>query len=169
MSKAAFKKELALMTKEQLTQILLDSYDALAEFKEYYEFFLNPDVDKLMEKHSATITKELGKAKWGYSKAKITVLKNAVKKFIGFNPGPEAILNMLFLTLRKLGLAERCVDFKESQLNYIGFLVKQILKLAEDNQIVTETVTRLQGEIDYPYYTNFFKRHISDALKIGLG
>lgn len=164
MSKTSLKKELALMTNEQLIQIILDSYDANPEFKEYYEYFLNPDERKLIEKHDNVVSKELGKSKWNYSKARVTVIKNAVKKFIGYNPGPEAVMNMLFLTLRRLGLAERCVDFKTSHLNYIIALVKQIIKYGEEHEMALQTAQRLQEEINYPYYTQYFKQHIQEGL-----
>lgn len=116
MSKTALRKELQEMTTDQLRAIILDAYDARTEFKDYFEFFLNPDVDRLLEKYRTKIVKEVYRTKWGKSKARVSVLKKAVKEFIGYRPGPEAVLDMLFLTLHLLGTAERYIDMGSTQI-----------------------------------------------------
>lgn len=153
------------MSQEQIAQIVLDAYDANPEFKEYFDFFLEPDAEKLLEKHEKVIMKELSKIKWGYSKARTTVLKKAVKKFMGFNPGEEAILDMLFMTLNRLGITERYVNFKAPLMKYVVFITKQIIQYAELHQAVAETMARLQSEIDTTMYTVYFKRHITEGIQ----
>ena len=51
MSKALLKKELEKMSASQLRHLILETYEARKEFKEYFEFFLNPDAGKLREKY----------------------------------------------------------------------------------------------------------------------
>ena len=82
MSKTTLRKELKNMNREQLEQIILDAYDARTEIKEYFEFFLNPDVGKLLDKHKARLVKELNRTRWGRSKARVTILKLSVKYFM---------------------------------------------------------------------------------------
>ena len=151
------------MSHQQMVQIVLDAYSSMPEFKEYFEFFLNPDVDKLLAKHDEIVKRELSRTKWGYSKAKTTVLKKAVKKFIGFNPGPEAVLNMLFLTLERLGAAERYLNFKEPLMNYCSYLSAQILSYADENQLAAEAISRLGEMAKSPQYTSYFKKYIRQA------
>ena len=43
MSKAKLKKHLLSLTKEQITDIVLELYDARKEAKDYLEFYLAPD------------------------------------------------------------------------------------------------------------------------------
>lgn len=164
MSKTALKKELSTLSHDQLLQIVLDAYDANTDFKEYFEFFLNPNVEKLLEGHDKVIVKELGRVKWGYSKARTSIIKKAVKKFMGFNPGPEAVLDMLFLTLKRLGVNERFLNFSKPQFNYVILLVRQIIRFAEASRLVSDAMNRLAEELESSQYTTYFKQHIRDAI-----
>ena len=67
------------MSQEQLVQIIIDAYDARQETKEYFEFFLNPDVEKLFDKFRKDVMKEFNRTKWGRSKARVIVIKRQVK------------------------------------------------------------------------------------------
>ena len=51
MSKLRLTKEIKQLERHQLEQMILDAYAARKEIKEYFDFFLNPDVDKLIEKY----------------------------------------------------------------------------------------------------------------------
>lgn len=164
MSKTALKKELSSLTHEQIIQIIADAYDSSPEFKEYFEFFLNPDIKKLMEKSDKAIMKELGRVKWGYSKFRITVIKKIIKKFIGFNPGPEAVLDMLFMTLNRLALTERYTNFMDSQLKYVEALTRQIVHYAEEHELISDTMVRLNDEINCTQYTIYFRRFIAKGI-----
>ena len=50
MSKAKLKKHLLSLTKEQITDIVLELYDARKEAKDYPEFYLAPDCNAELEK-----------------------------------------------------------------------------------------------------------------------
>ena len=50
MSKAKLKKHLLSLTKEQITNIVLELYDARKEAKDYLEFYLAPDCNAELEK-----------------------------------------------------------------------------------------------------------------------
>lgn len=164
MSKSALKKELMTMNQNQLVQVILDSYEANSDFKEYFEFFLNPDVNKLLEKHEKAVTKEVTRSKYGYSKLRVTNLKKYVKKFIGFNAGIEANLDMFFLTLNLLGLAERYTNFNSSQIKYIEFLTKQIINYGNDHEVITTVMERLAIETEKPNYTIYFRDNVKRAV-----
>ena len=51
------------MDADQLRELILDVYSARKEAKEYFEFFLDPDVDKLRDKLWTVIEKELNRTK----------------------------------------------------------------------------------------------------------
>lgn len=153
------------MDHEQLEQIILDAYDARAEIKEYFEFFLNPDVGKLLEKHKARLVKELNRTRWGRSKARVTIIKRAVKDFMGFAPGAEAEFDMLFQTLDLLGTAERYVDFTPQLMRYVEFLARQIVAHADDRGVFSDIKPRLDAAIVNPNYSNYFRRTLREALE----
>ena len=46
MSKLRLTKEIKQLERHQLEQMILDAYAARKGIKEYFDFFLNPDVDK---------------------------------------------------------------------------------------------------------------------------
>ncbi|MDE6073056.1 MAG: hypothetical protein K2F80_00480, partial [Muribaculaceae bacterium] len=97
MSKNTLKKELDLMDRGQLVDIILDLYSNRPEAKEYFEFFLNPDIEKLREKVITKAQKELMRTKRGsYSRMRISKIKALDKYFASFNPGPEEVLDMKF-------------------------------------------------------------------------
>lgn len=50
MSKALLKKELAHLDRDQLVEVILNAYSSSKEAKDYFEFFLNPDAEALLEK-----------------------------------------------------------------------------------------------------------------------
>jgi len=164
MSKSALRNELRTMNSEQLQAIILDAYDARAEFKEYFEFFLKPDVNRLLEKHRAKLVKELNRTRWGHSKARVSVIKKAVKEFIGFRPGPEAILDMLLLTLHLLGSAERYIDMADTQIRYIKALAMQIVDFADNNEIASVALNRIGSMLQSGKYSNYFNRTISESI-----
>lgn len=114
MSKTALRKELEQMSAEQLRQIILEAYDARKETRDYFEFFINPDVKRFMEKQKSLIAKELSRVKWGRSRARVTVIKKAVRDFTSLNPGPEAVLDMIFAAIEEIGLADRFVTLTPS-------------------------------------------------------
>ena len=165
MSKAALKKELQKLDQEQLVQVILDAYEGRAETKEYFEFFLNPDIDKLMGKFEARIGKELNRTKWGTSKARVTVLKRAVKDFIGLNPGVDAVMDMLFTTVRYIGILERHVNLTDAQERFAGSVLAQIVDLADKHQIVAETMPRIEKLLDEELFSRYYRKMLGQSLE----
>jgi hypothetical protein len=82
MSKAALKKELQSLTKEQLTEQILGLYDAYTSVKEYCEHSLNPQSKKeLVEKYKAIIVKEFFPKSDRTGRTRFSVAKKAITDF----------------------------------------------------------------------------------------
>lgn len=165
MSKTILRKELARMDSEQLVQIILDAYDAKGEIKDYFEFFLNPDVEKLLGKHQARLDKELARTRWGQSKARVTVIKRAVKDFLGFAPGVQAELDMYFLTLSRLATAERYVTFTPVQERFVADLVSRIVKYGDEHLVFSDVADRFKRFFDNPVASARFARIVRNAME----
>ncbi len=58
MSKAKLKRTLLKMSSAEITQIVLDLYDARKEAKEYLEYWLNPDAEKELEKCKKAVERQ---------------------------------------------------------------------------------------------------------------
>lgn len=101
MSKTLLKKEIHSMTKAQLEELILDAYDFRKEIKQYFDYFLNPNVEKLYDTYSAAVCKELSRGKRGNSKARITVLRRLLREFAAYRPGYDMEINLLVYTIRR--------------------------------------------------------------------
>ena len=111
MSKAQLKKELQTLDKDQLIEVLLSTYSASAGAKEYLEFFLNPDENGLMEKKLKVVDKELSRTKYGYSKARISVLNKTLKEFASFGVPAFDVARFALQIFIRLIIEERWTHF----------------------------------------------------------
>lgn len=96
MSKAQLKKYLKSLTQEQLIQVILDTYDARKESKEYLEYFMNPD-DKAAHEKARNELYPIYFNKRGKTQSKL-VMSNAnkiVNDFIKLEPSSELVADLL--------------------------------------------------------------------------
>lgn len=164
MSKTTLRKELAAMSHEQLEEIIMEAYSRRPEIKEYFEFFLNPDVRKLFEKYMKVVEKELGRVKWRMSKARVTVMKRAVSTFISFGPPPEDILEFMRTVLASLGTVDRHLDLTPSQERYVEFLTRQMLAYGDEMRMADVALGKLAAVTGDVALSRRFKRLVSDAI-----
>ena len=144
MSKLRLKKELQALDKEQLIQLVLDAFDARRETKEYFEFFLNPDIGKLRAKSEIAISKELNRSRrGGYCKARISYIRQMIKDFASFHPGFEEHLDLLFYTVSYAMLSELHLNFSDTLERGIASLLQQIVDIADLNGVASQTMERL--------------------------
>lgn len=97
MSKPQLKKFLNTLTHEQLVQVILDTYDARKEAKEYLEYFMNPDDKAAHEKtHKAVFNHYFDKK--GKTRGKVSVkdANRTVADFIKLEPEPDLVADILF-------------------------------------------------------------------------
>lgn len=161
MSKAKLKKELSDMSREQLIDIILNAYDARKEFKEYFEFFLNPDVGAMMSKVELEIMKECRKSKHSYAKFKITNIKNTIKNFQGLNPGVEHVSDMMLVTIFHLMDMCYALYVADKQYDTIAKFVADSLTYADKNGCFEPFVTRL---IEFCKNRRFDDMYIKDMV-----
>lgn len=168
MSKSILRKELAHMSTAQLSEIILDAYDARPEFKEYFEFFLNPDVDKLNDKYSKIINKEFGRVHWGTSKARVTVLKKCVREFAAYNPGVDAVYNFMKDLLMKLAAVERLVNFTPAQMRYIQALATEMVKYGNANEMADRAINDAGTMLNHPNISKAVRLAIAEGVQAAM-
>ena len=81
MPKAKLKKHLLSLTKEQITDIVLELYDARKEAKDYLEFYLAPDCNAELEKSKKAIRNEFFPNPWIFRKAVICQMSKSHFRF----------------------------------------------------------------------------------------
>lgn len=143
MSKTQLKKELSTMDREQIIQVVLDAYSARKETRDYFEFFLNPDVDKLYDKTLAAIDKELMRGKHGRNTSRITVIRRAIKEFSAYDPGAEYVLRLMLDTLNHILIREKYVYYKETFEKGVHKLIDDIMAYADAHALVDTAASRL--------------------------
>ncbi len=167
MSKAQFKKELAAMDREQLTGLLLEAYDARKETKEYFEFFLNPDTDSLVEKYHKIIAKEFAREKRRYCRARITKIKEAIRDFASFHPGDDLILDMYIWTIRYAMAVEKRIDFPETLIKSLAALLSSAIIFADKALLTDRAMAAVDALLsDAVAGTIYMRRTLSDNFVI---
>jgi hypothetical protein len=113
MSKAAVKKELNKLTKEQLMEQVLDLYEKNKAVKEFYDFYLNPTNEKdLVKKYKKMIRREFNVENPMSGTEKFSVAKSAISDFRDLQPSPEALADvMLYLPESACELTNRYGDY----------------------------------------------------------
>jgi hypothetical protein len=166
MSKLQLKKELKQLTHEQLMELILDAYDARKEIKEYFEYFLAPDVKKLSEKYKVAISKELSRVKrGGYCKARISHIKSLLKEFASFQPGYEEEIDMMLFTIVYALISAESMYIADTLTNGIVDIMIKMIQLADRNYIADKTIARTN---DILHSDDFANLRLSRTLRIQL-
>lgn len=123
MSKTSLRRELERLDAAELRQLVIDIYESRREAKEYLDFFVNPDVDKMLGKYTAVVDKEFDRVMRRRVKPRMTRLRKAVKDFSSLDPGAEYVAELMCHTFQKLCAAGHLSCFKEAvQISTARFL-----------------------------------------------
>lgn len=165
MSKQALKRELSGLTAPQLVEVIMDAYASRAEIKEYFEYYLNPDVERLRQKYMKPVEREFRRSKRRMCGARVSHVTKALKQFRSFSPGAESEVTYMLDILRVMAAAERMVDFSDIQWNLVSRLVVDILDTADRAGIADRAVIPLMRMTadDNTDTTRYFKRALRDA------
>ena len=128
MSKTQLKKELQSMDAEQMRELVLDLYTARKDFKDYFEFFIDPDVEKLTEKYTLAIDKELHRQRRGYLATRFSTIRKTVKEYESYGIGADHVLRLMCHVLKTAVDNERCFYVKPAFMNGIEKTAADILK-----------------------------------------
>ncbi len=131
MSKIALKKELAGLSHEQIIDVVLTAYSANKAIKDYFDFFADPDVEKLYDRFMREITKEIMRGKYRLSTARISRIRKWLKDFEGFNPGVERVRDLRLATIDRLIEQEKIKIYSDT-------LIRGTLKLLNDTIVYAD-------------------------------
>ncbi len=96
MSKRQLKSHLVTLSKEQLTEHILELYTILKPVKEYYDFYLNPNEKEMSEKYKTIIVNEFYPGgKYTEPKTRFSVAKKAIADFRNLKPSPMLIGDLM--------------------------------------------------------------------------
>lgn len=143
MSKLQLKKELKTLDSDQLRELILDVYTSVKPARQYFDFFLDPDVDKLSDRYMRAILKEMNRCSRSRCKSRISVIKATIKEFESYGPGAEHVLALWFEAVR-LGLDNiRAYWCSEAFQRGIYRLAEDCLRYADSNLLLDKAVEKL--------------------------
>ena len=152
------------MSADQLRSIILDAYGARPEIKEYFEFFLNPDTDRLLERASILASREMSRTKWGRSKARASVLKKLVRNVTSLNPGPEAEMRVMRMLLASIASTANFVDLTAPLENLSVALARGIIDTGERAMLADMAHSMLDSFIADGRFRLAFRHFIAENI-----
>lgn len=167
MSKLQLKKELSALSHDQLVELILEAYSARKDVKEYFEYFLNPDEHKLLEKYQKEVAKELSRTRrGGYSKARISVLKRLIGDFESFQPSLTARVDLMLFILSFGVDAELYQWFSPPLAKGMEWVMLRAVDVAADNEDSERVIALIDALLNSDGYgRRAFRRGLSESLR----
>ena len=167
MSKIQLKKELKNFDREQLIQLILDVYSARKDAKAYFDFFVNPDVETLIEKYKKALFKEMNRGKYRDSKARISKIKQLLKEFASYGIDIEYQIQLALYVIDLSLEVERRLYYSKTLYNGMQAILQDVLTMADKAAVFEETITQinkiLSGNKGTRHYVNFLKRALEES------
>lgn len=169
MSKTQLKRELQHLDADQLRELLVEVYEARKEAKEYLDFFINPDIDKMMEKYKTAANKEIGRVTRHRARPRVTRLRKLIKDFSGFNPGAEYEAELMTYIIEQFCSIGADNWIKESTQQSMAKHVGSTLVFIDRHGIVNDYLPRITKAIEnmkpVNFYCSGFKRLLRETVE----
>ncbi len=165
MSKAKLRKELASLETEQLIEVILEAYDAHPKIKEYFEYFVNPNIEKLLERYTSKLEKEILRYRRGYSKMRVTVVKQLLNEVATRKPSVEEEMKLRKHVLHLLGSILTAYYTTATQQRLVGYCTTEFLKFANQNGVASEAIATLNVFIENRSFAFEFRNEIAKAIE----
>lgn len=163
MSKTALKKELSTFTGDELVKVILDVYSVSKEAKQYFEYFLHPDPDALLNKKIDVIAKEVSRSKRGYSRARISRIKAEIKEFESYGVGADYVCRLMVYTLRMLTGEFSYLYYTEAFLGSIRKFVNELILYANKNEMLSQAMSDINELASSKLGTPNFRKMVLNA------
>lgn len=165
MSRTELKKALAGMSREQLQEMILDIYSARKDAKEYFEFYLNPDVNALLAKYRTAIYKEFERTRRGRSTARISRIKKAIRQFDSFSAGASYTITLILDSIRAADDACFRCYLTDTQLRSFSSLLQLAIDYANKNASFLFLIENLSALLKKENFTRRFYNSLCEILE----
>jgi hypothetical protein len=96
MSKSTLKQHFQSLTKEQVSDLVLQVYDSVKPAKEFMEYYLNPNEKEILEKYRKIIIQKFYPDTKSFDpKIRFSVCKKAISDFRALKPSPELLADLM--------------------------------------------------------------------------
>lgn len=165
MSLRTLKKEIQTLDQDQLRNLIVEVYNAKLPAKTFLDFYLDPDVNALIEKYQKNILKELSRVKYGRCIARITRLQKYIKEFECFATGSEDALGLRLFVLRNLIAVSRYRELSPTLLRGVAKFIQQTVAYADKNMIFDSAFSGLKETIESTDGSRRFKSYIRTIIE----
>lgn len=168
MSLTTLKRTLAQMDAAQMADLITDLYKSRPEAKDYLDFFVQPDIDKRMERAKMNIKKELTRTSRGRNRGRSTRVRRYIKDITSLNPGAEPVLDIMtyaVVTACKVGEREWV---KETTQRAVGRLLSETLQLANAEGYLNVYLPQIEEAVNAMNGSSFYVRGYRDILNESL-
>lgn len=152
------------MSAEQISELVLDLYDARPEAREYLDFFVKPDLDAKMKKAQSAVHKEVSRSARGRSKMRITRIRRLIKDIVSLNPGDEAVCDIMTFAIEEVCATDADLYIKETTRRALAKLLAETVTAADAAGMLDLYLPRLQSAVE-SIPSGFFHR---SELKVQL-
>lgn len=129
-----------MLSHDQIIDVVLTAYASNKAVKSYFDFFADPDVDKLYERHLRELTKEIIRGKYHNSTARISRIRKIIKDFESYNPGAERVRDLRIAAINLLINQESIKNYSDTLINGTLKLLNETIAYADKNLIFDSTI-----------------------------
>lgn len=163
MSKIQLKKELQVLDKDGIIQMVLDLYSARKEAKDYLEFFINPDINARCDKARQTIAKELARGRRD-SRARISQIRKTIKDIATLQPDAEYVAELMVYAIETAFASSRILRFRNTLINGMERLVNDTVVYLDSHELLPRFLPRLEAAANGLSRWSSMKSFLSEAI-----
>lgn len=155
MAKSDLKKLLQTMDKAELITLILELYGAKKEFKEYLDYYVNPNEKEQFQKAKKIIEKEYFPEK-GWPKERLSVAKKAISDFSKLKPSPELEAElMIFLVECGCRYTNDYGDMSESFYTGMENNFSRALKFMKKHELLKRFRSNAERCVEWSSYCGY--------------
>lgn len=147
MSKTSLRKAIKDFEAPELRELLFDVYGKSKEARELLDFFAEPDIEKKAEAYRTLLTKEATRFTRRDHHPRIAKIRATIKKFKVFEPGSEAVGELMVYTSETLLSLGREKWLRERLYVQIGKFFGETLDFLAENGLLDEYMPRLRKAV----------------------
>lgn len=168
MSKTGLKKLLTQLNHDEICDLIIELYDARPEAKEYLDFYVQPDIEKRMEKARSNIKKEFMRSSRGRNKGRITRVKRFIKDISSLNPGEEFEVELKTFAIEQACIAGSESLVKETTQRAVGRMIIETITQANSLGILSSVLPEIEKAVNNIPKSFFSRNQFRKLLKESL-
>ena len=152
------------MDREELTELIMDLYEARKEAKEYLDFFVEPNIEAKLTKARTAISKEASRVSRGRARPRLTKVKQFIKDISSLNPGPEPEMEIMIYTVEKFCEIGSQNWIKDATQKSLAKLLHDTIIRADRHGLLNIALPRIEAAVKNMDSSKFYNRDFKSLL-----